>query len=325
MPMLSVSGSIPSARRCTGDRMPVVKSGETQPISPLGAEASRYAHFDFAATLLAIAGHDLRQPLQLVTSAHEVLATTLQMSAQPDKLACAEPATLRLAAMLNQLVEAAQLHELAPQCRTEPIALGPVLDDVEQELSASARSKDICPRVARSRRWILSHPVLLRGMLRNLVRNAIDYTPQGGRVVVTCRCNDAGLRILLRDNGPGIHRDGLVEMFGPFRRGDKTSAGGLGLGLFIVMRAAELLNHRIEVRSVPGRGSCLAVLAEAAEFPVRQSLQQWGYGAPDAGAVSGNRAATATFAEGTTTPTASQLVRGGRRSPAPTDNTEVGR
>lgn len=55
------------------------------------------------------------------------------------------------------------------------------------------------------------------------------------------------------------------RVFEPFFRLDAVRSDGLGLGLFIVKRAANCLGHRIEVRSAPNRGSCFAILAQAAD------------------------------------------------------------
>ena len=66
---------------------------------------------DFSATLLAMAGHDLRQPLQIITSAHDVLALTLDSEEQREELTRAAEATAELASMLGQLVEALQLRD----------------------------------------------------------------------------------------------------------------------------------------------------------------------------------------------------------------------
>jgi two-component system, OmpR family, phosphate regulon sensor histidine kinase PhoR len=110
----------------------------------------------------------------------------------------------------------------------------------------------------------LSHPVLLTGMLRNLIRNAIDYTPSGGGVFVTSRRCGSELHIEVRDTGIGIRANALSAIFRAFQRNDKSRVDGLGLGLFIVKHSADLLGHRIEVRSAEGRGSCFAILADAA-------------------------------------------------------------
>jgi signal transduction histidine kinase len=67
----------------------------------------------------------------------------------------------------------------------------------------------------------------------------------------------------VRDTGVGIRAKALSTIFGAFQRGDESRSDGLGLGLFIVKHAADLLGHRIEVCSVEGRGSCFTIVAKA--------------------------------------------------------------
>src|SRR5437763_8669192 len=139
---------------------------------------------DFFATLLAMAGHDLRQPLQMITSAHDVLGRIVHGDEQREELSQAADATKRLANMLGQLVEAVELHERSGDRLRAPLRLRPILDSVVAECARSACLKGITLRVTSGRGTALSHPILLSGMLRNLVRNAIDYTPPGGSVFV---------------------------------------------------------------------------------------------------------------------------------------------
>jgi two-component system phosphate regulon sensor histidine kinase PhoR len=218
----------------------------------------------FPATLLAMAGHDLRQPLQLITSAHDVLATMLRGKEQRKELAHAAHATAQLARMLSQLVEALQLHERPRENLRAPVLLRPVLQDLAAEFGEPARRKGIAFRLTSARGVALSHPVLLRSIIRNLIRNAIDYTPRGARVFVTSHRCGQEVRIEVRDTGVGIRACALATIFEAFQRADESRADGLGLGLFIVKRAADLLGHRVEVHSVEGRGSRFTVVARAA-------------------------------------------------------------
>ena len=93
----------------------------------------------------------------------------------------------------------------------------------------------------------------------NLVSNAIRYTRQGG-VLVGVRRESGGFRVEVVDTGVGIRAERQSEIFEEFRRlgtdADQKDRG-FGLGLAIVERIARLLEHRLEVRSVPGRGSPL--------------------------------------------------------------------
>src|SRR6202012_3454127 len=95
----------------------------------------------------------------------------------------------------------------------------------------------------------------------NLISNALRYTNRGG-LVVGCRKRGYNLRIEIWDTGVGIPADQHEKIFGEFYRlGERApdNRAGLGLGLAIVDRACRLLDHRVEVKSVPGKGSVFAV------------------------------------------------------------------
>jgi two-component system, OmpR family, phosphate regulon sensor histidine kinase PhoR len=219
---------------------------------------------DFSATLLAMAGHDLRQPLQVIVGAHDLLARIPHGGAAQAQLNRAEDATRQLADKLDQLVEALRLREFANSDRHEAVPLGPITEQLALEFAEPARSKGVTFRVISARDAVFSHPVLLSGMLRNLVRNAIEHTPRLGRVLVLCRRRGSEVRLEVRDSGVGIPGAELGKVFRTFHRADTTRSEGLGLGLFIVKSAADFLGHRIEVSSEVGRGSCFAIVAKAA-------------------------------------------------------------
>jgi two-component system CheB/CheR fusion protein len=220
------------------------------------------AHSDVCAAVIAMVGHDLRQPLQLITSAHDVLDTTFHNTEQRDNLARAKTATSQLAWMLTQLVDTVQLQEQSSHYRYGPVALRVILRQLASEFGELAQAQGIKLRVFHSAAVLQSHSVLLSGILRNLIRNAIDYTPRGGHVFVGCRRRGSEAHIEVRDSGVGIAPGELMKIFDAFHRADSTRSNGLGLGLFIVQRAAQLLAHRIEVYSELGHGSCFRIVAQ---------------------------------------------------------------
>lgn len=233
----------------------------------IGVAAPATAESDFSAALLAMAGHDLRQPLQVITSAHDVLAQVLD-SEEQEELMRAQDATARLAGMLRQLIEALELRDRSGDNLHVAVPLRPILKDLSAEFAETARLKGIILLVGPVQGVALSHPVLLTGILRNLVRNAIDYTPPGGGVFVTSRGRGPNLRIEVRDTGVGIRAAALSTIFRAFQRADDSRSDGLGLGLglFIVKHAADLLGHRVEVRSTEGRGSCFTIVVQASQY-----------------------------------------------------------
>src|ERR1700738_4899208 len=114
-------GAVPSALPARWD---------TRRIDSAVSRDADQAGSDFSATLLAMAGHDLRQPLQVITSAHDVLAQTLDSEEQREELMRAEDATALLASMLGQLVEALQLRERSRDDLNLPVPLRPILEDL---------------------------------------------------------------------------------------------------------------------------------------------------------------------------------------------------
>jgi two-component system phosphate regulon sensor histidine kinase PhoR len=222
---------------------------------------------DYSATLLTMASHDLRQPLQVIIGAVDILAQTIQGGRELIQLARVERAAKRLAEKLAQLVDALQLREAMAGDYCQPVPLDRVLEELALELAEPARLKGIALRILPGRVRVLSHSVLLSGMLRNLIRNAVEYTPPGGRVLVACRRRGGEVHIEVRDSGIGIAIEELALVFGAFHRADATRPDGLGLGLYIVKRAADFLGHRVEVRSRVGRGSCFAIAARAVADP----------------------------------------------------------
>ena len=233
-------------------------------VGDIAGGGGKLGNGDFAAILLAMAGHDLRQPLQIITSAQDVLSGMLDNDKQREELTQAANATARLNVMLGQIVEALTVCDRGRDDLRVAVSLRPVLAQLAAEFADQARRKRVVLLVSAPHYVVSSHPFLLAAMLRNLIRNAIDYTPEGGLVSVTARRHGSEVRLEVRDTGNGIPAAGRWGIFEAFHRFDRSRSDGLGLGLFIVKRLADLLRHRVEVRSAEGRGSSFTIVAAAA-------------------------------------------------------------
>ncbi|MDX2204132.1 MAG: HAMP domain-containing sensor histidine kinase [Hyphomicrobiaceae bacterium] len=216
---------------------------------------------DFQAALLGMAGHDLRQPLQVIQSAYELLSCKVSGGKERMRLERGERAIRRLTEQLDRLVGALRLYEHAKQMRVGPVSVGEVLRNVVDDCADCAIQRGIALSVRDTDRVILSDATLLEGILRNLVRNAIKYTEPGGKVLIGCRQRGSDVRIDVYDTGIGMAPEHLPHIFEAFHRVASTSAEGLGIGLFVVRRAVELLGHRVHVTSCPGRGSRFSIYA----------------------------------------------------------------
>ncbi len=104
---------------------------------------------------------------------------------------------------------------------------------------------------------VRSDPGLLERIFDNLVSNAVRYTDEG-RVLIGCRRRGGVVRLEVWDSGPGIPEANQSKIFDDFCQLDgsaKERGAGLGLGLGLVRRLADLLNHKVRLRSAPGQGS----------------------------------------------------------------------
>jgi signal transduction histidine kinase len=219
---------------------------------------------DLSATLMAIATHDLRQPLQVIMLERDILTRIVRDDALFTHLNRIDRAVVRISSILDGLLDTLRLADTSAADRKVGVPLRALFADVVADFTETARRRGIELRAIPPNEAVFSHPILLSGILRNLVHNAVEYTPRGGRVLIACRRRGRETRIEIRDNGVGIPKAELTNIFAPFRRGSASCSDGLGLGLFIVDRAAKFLGHRIEVRSELGRGSCFSVVANAA-------------------------------------------------------------
>ena len=155
--------------------------------------------------------------------------------------------TDRAAHLINQLLSLARAEASFEKLyAVEPVNLGAVVREVALELFPRAQAKSIDLGVEGSEVELLveGNPVLLREMVKNLVDNAIKYTPRGGHV--TARTRFAGSPVLeVEDTGPGIPEADRELVFERFYRVLGSGVDGSGLGLPIVREIAEL--HRASV------------------------------------------------------------------------------
>ncbi|HMK86751.1 MAG TPA: hybrid sensor histidine kinase/response regulator, partial [Steroidobacteraceae bacterium] len=220
---------------------------------------------------LAAASHDLRQPLSSALLFLESVRESSLAGLDLDYLHKARVALGSLSNLLDTLLDVARLDSggIEPQYSVFPASA--VLDKLAEEYASVAHSAGLELRYVRSSAWVRSDIHLLETILRNLISNAIRYTPHG-RVLVGCRRGREGLVISVYDTGIGIDEKHLQAIFSAYyqvpadRRGRST---GIGLGLSIVERIARLLSLTRVVRSTPASGSLFGVVVPYGRPPRR--------------------------------------------------------
>jgi two-component system phosphate regulon sensor histidine kinase PhoR len=221
---------------------------------------------EFHAVLLAMAGHDLRQPLQIILSTFGSLSARAADDIDRKRISRGQRAVMQIAEQLHQLVTALHVHQKSSQLVLVPVRLSSLFSAVRRDVSEFASEKGVQVRVVQTQAVVASEPVLLGSIVSNLVRNAVKFTEQGGQVLLGCRRQGSRIRIEVHDTGVGMAPKQLQNIFEAFHRLEPARSDGLGLGLFVVNRAAELLQHEIEVRSTVGRGSCFTLGTNGADY-----------------------------------------------------------
>ncbi|QIE87692.1 PAS domain-containing hybrid sensor histidine kinase/response regulator [Pseudomonas nitroreducens] len=222
---------------------------------------------------LAAASHDLLQPL----NAARLLVSTLRERKLPNAEQVLVERTHQALEgaedLLTDLLEIARLDQSAirPDLDVYPLGelLGPLVSEFDEVARAAGlRLRSRIPVVA-----VRTDHRLLSRILRNLLSNACRYTERGS-VMLAARRRGDNLRLEVWDTGRGIPTDQLQAIFLEFNQLDAGRAAnrrGVGLGLAIVDRIAGILGCRVQVRSVPGRGSVFAI-----EVPLARDLQHPG-------------------------------------------------
>jgi len=213
---------------------------------------------------MSATSHDLLQPInaaRLFTAAlkpqlgNDVDGGTQRVVDQIDN------SLQRAEQLIEELREIARLDSGKQMPRRTHFPVTQLFDTLLQEFQPSAEMKGLDLQLIPSSVWLYSDQSLVHRILQNLVGNAIKYTPRG-RVLLGLRRRPEGAEIQVWDTGPGVAEQDQVRIFQEFERLQRqTTHGdeGLGLGLAIVQRYAELLGHRLQLRSSQGAGTLFSV------------------------------------------------------------------
>jgi PAS domain S-box-containing protein len=212
-------------------------------------------------TFLATASHDLRQPLQSLILLNSVLQKTSTDSRAIEAAAAQQEALASMSELVNALLDISKLECGAIKPVIADCAVRGIFRHLRASFEEEARAKGLALIVDESDDIVHTDAGLLGQIVQNLLANAIRYTREGS-VHLRCVSHSAGVRIEVFDTGVGIAVEDQERIFEEFHQllpAPGTRREGLGLGLAIVRRIAQLLGCTIEVESEPGRGSCFSL------------------------------------------------------------------
>jgi two-component system, OmpR family, sensor histidine kinase TctE len=208
---------------------------------------------------IADAAHQLRTPLAVLKTQSEVALRETEPGAIREVVAAQRATIDRTVELANQLLALARAEQGIVAQRFEAIDAAELVKRLCLDLAPEAVHRGIeLGFESATPAHVVGDPVLLRELVSNLVGNALQYTPDGGRVTVRVEGDDAGATVEVEDTGPGIPAAEREKVFEPFYRIPGTpGAGGpsrSGLGLAIAREIAGAHGASIELADAPGHG-----------------------------------------------------------------------
>jgi len=218
---------------------------------------------------VAKVSHELRSPLSTI---HEQLALVIKDMVGEDIaqdqhiLSRAREKTKGLISLIGDLLDLSRIEEGIICHEPEPVRLEEILENIIEFLRTSAQKMNqsltlVLPQDELSE--LTADPIALESIFGNLITNAINYTQEGGEIIVTVDMAGINVRVRVKDNGFGIADKYLDKIFDRFYRvkDDKTRyITGTGLGLPIVKGLLDPMGGLIDIESEPGKGSVFTVL-----------------------------------------------------------------
>jgi PAS domain S-box-containing protein len=223
------------------------------------AEAASQAKDEFFAML----GHELRNPLGVITTALHILEVTGPLDERNEKARqIVARQVLILVRLVDDLLDITRVTTGKIVLSSSPVNLGAAAQRAVTAVVAGAPDRHIACHTVENL-WIQADETRLEQILMNLLHNAVKFTPADGRVLVAVMGEGPDAVLRVEDTGAGIPADLLPRIFDLFVQGQTglhRAGAGLGIGLTLVKRLVDLHKGRIDVTSAgPGRGSAFTV------------------------------------------------------------------
>jgi Na+/proline symporter/signal transduction histidine kinase len=217
---------------------------------------------------LAAASHDILQPLNAARLYTSSLVERVTDSETGALVKNADASLDAVEEIITALLDISRLDSGAMKPDLGSVRINDIFRQLAIEFGPMARERGLPLTFIPTALHVRSDRRLLRRLLQNLVSNALKYTPRG-RVLIGCRRMKGKLRIEVWDTGIGIPANRQKQVFREFQRLDQGAliARGLGLGLSIVERIARVLEHKLTLYSIPGKGTVFTL-----ELPLAPAL-----------------------------------------------------
>ncbi len=213
---------------------------------------------------IAMLGHELRNPLAPIVSAHEWLQLQPQTPSSVEALNSAQENTKMMQRLLDDLLDTARVSQRKLKLQKEIVRLQDVVAKAIESTANFLQSRHHKLQVTMPAEtvWVDGDSVRLRQVVINLLNNAGKYTKTGGNIHIICEMHGQELALSVKDSGMGLDKEMLETIFEPFNQipDDSGLNTGLGIGLSLSRRLVELHGGTIRAESEGlGRGSAFTV------------------------------------------------------------------
>ena len=213
----------------------------------------------FKTDIITVTSHEFRTPLTIINGFALTLTDSYDRLGDEERkhyLSEIVKSCRRMDALLGQFMTVSYFQSGKARAESKPIQIGELFYEICSAFSPE-QSSCIEKEISNDEVSVMADRHYLIMMLKNLVENAIRFSPPEKPVLLRAEEADEAIRISVQDQGKGIDPSDVHSVFYPFTRLEDTDKHqiGTGLGLYIVKSAAELLGTEVEIDSKPGRGT----------------------------------------------------------------------
>jgi len=242
------------------------------------AEEANQAKSEFLATM----SHDLRTPLNAIVGFSSILNEELfgpLSERYQDYARDIRDSGDHLLSLVNDLLDLSAIEAGKVSIEKHHLDASDIVSECQTVIRPRAQSAgvDVALVLPEAPAIVLADRQALKQILLNLLANAVEFTPPGGRVTLNADCRNGSVAFVVADTGQGISEERLTTLMEPFVRGEKHpyhASEGWGLGLAIVKSLVDRLDGSLEVESRVGRGTTVTVsmpISNGAEHPERRT------------------------------------------------------
>ena len=210
--------------------------------------------------IMATSSHDLKQPLHAMAMHLSLVKDHVSSPVAKEMINSLDNSLSAMNSTFQSIMDLNQIEAGVVPVNSKVFSLNTLLEKLRDSYTQQAQAKKLQMKVLPTKLLTKSDPLLLERILLNLVTNSIRYTAKG-KILIGCRRRRNMISIQIWDTGCGFEKEEMTTLFDLYKRSHKTrrEVNGMGIGLSIVKNLSDLLGHKIDVTSEPGKGTVFKI------------------------------------------------------------------